>query len=108
MPELPPVTRATLPSSEKSESRKPWSERGPGANERPGARGETAAAHQRLKRRLLVQPGNEEPGAEGVTAAGAVHEVLGHLGRGPDGLGAAVREQGAVGAELHHDLRIPG
>ena len=33
MPELPPVTRATLPCSENSEDRKPWSERGPGANE---------------------------------------------------------------------------
>src|SRR5690242_21934249 len=100
MPELPPVTRATLPSSEKSESRKPWSERGPGANERPGARGEAAAARQRLKRRLLVQPGNEEPGAERITAAGAVHEVLDHLGRGPDGVGAAVGEQRTVGPKL--------
>src|SRR5215472_7204334 len=108
MPELPPVTRATLPSSEKSESRKPGSERGPGANERPGARGEAAAAHQRLKRRLLVQPGDEEPGAERVTAAGAVHEALGHLGRGVDTLGTAVREQGAIGPEFDHDVRIPG
>src|SRR5215472_12991746 len=108
MPELPPVTRATLPSSEKSESRKPWSERGPGANERPGARGEAAAARQRLKRRLLVQPGDEEPGAERITAAGAVHEVLDHLGRGPDGVGAAVREQRTVCPEFHHDMWILG
>src|SRR5215471_11730728 len=108
MPELPPVTRATLPSSEKSESRKPWSERGPGANERPGARSEAAAARQRLKRRLLVEPGDEEPGTEGITAAGAVYDVLDHLGRGPDGIGAAVREQGTVGPKLHDDLRIPG
>src|SRR5260370_4462676 len=90
MPELPPVTRAVRPVSENSE-RKPgsgpgggWaggrpvgvsglpgrSESGPGANERPGARPETAAPHHRLQRRPLVQPPDQGPRAERVPPAG--------------------------------------
>src|SRR5262245_51694288 len=61
MPELPPVIRATEPSSENRDARN--SERRTGTNHGAGAGGEPAAVHQRLQRRLLVQPWHQEPGA---------------------------------------------
>src|ERR1039458_7259235 len=111
MPELPPVTTATRPASEKRPSRKltqrPLQHR-PGADEVERVRGQPAAAGQRLARRLLVQPGGQEAGDERVAGPGAVDDPVdrrrGHPYRRP----AVGVEQRALGAELDGDVRVPG
>src|SRR5580693_3964529 len=115
MPELPPVTRATRWSSPNSRSRYAVTlprrslQRRACADHAERAGREPAAAGQRLARRLLVQPGRQESGAERVSGPGAVDNPLDRRAGHPDRVVAAVRvQQRAVGAELEHDLRIPG